>query len=184
MTIREAFEFAKERHAGQTRKGTDIPYWTHLRDVAGMLSQYGADEFQVIAGILHDVLEDTETEHDELLLHFGPKVAAMVMQVTKDKGISDWDERYQDYLKRVRRCDPETRPVFVADKLSNLSETLKDYVIYGDEVFKRFTKKERFMDQYRDYLSVIQGWELDDITANLAHQFTEVLFAMEMAVRS
>ena len=80
--FKEAFEFAFDRHDGQVRKGTELPYITHPMAVAAIAAEYGGDEQQVIAALLHDVIEDTETTAEEVQSLFGEKVAKIVVDLT------------------------------------------------------------------------------------------------------
>ncbi len=74
----EALVFAAHKHKAQTRKGTPIPYISHLLQVAGIALENGADEDEAIAALLHDVMEDQNVTEQELTARFGPQVATIV----------------------------------------------------------------------------------------------------------
>ena len=82
--INHALAFAAKHHDRQVRKGTKLPYLTHPANVAIILSRYGRDNDTVVAGILHDVIEDTAHDYDDMLDDFGREVADIVACLTKD----------------------------------------------------------------------------------------------------
>ncbi|HXW23337.1 MAG TPA: HD domain-containing protein, partial [Xanthobacteraceae bacterium] len=85
-----AADFAARRHAGQRRKGVaGEPYVNHLLEVAALLAEAtgGRDAELVAAALLHDTLEDTATEYEELAALFGRDIAALVAEVTDDKSL-------------------------------------------------------------------------------------------------
>ena len=88
MRIHKAIEFATLKHQGQTRKGTDIPYIVHPIEVMQILTASGCEEDIIIAGILHDTLEDTNTEREEIVEAFGARVAELVAHESEDKSVS------------------------------------------------------------------------------------------------
>src|SRR5262249_11951927 len=88
LLFARALDFAARKHAHQRRKGELAePYVNHLSDVARLLAEAtnGEDATLVVAGLLHDTLEDTETTFDELGKEFGREVADLVAEVTDDK---------------------------------------------------------------------------------------------------
>ena len=109
-----ALSFATKKHEGQTRKG-GIPYITHPIAVAEMLEKKGFDERYVLAGIFHDLLEDTDATEAEILDIGGPEVLRAVKLLTKESGYIM--SRYIDGIK----SDPIAREVKTADRIHNLS---------------------------------------------------------------
>ncbi|MGH6928962.1 MAG: HD domain-containing protein, partial [Dongiaceae bacterium] len=90
LLLARALDFAARKHVHQRRKGELAePYVNHLSDVARLLAEAtkGEDVTVVIAGLLHDTLEDTETSFDELAKEFGQEVAELVAEVTDDKSL-------------------------------------------------------------------------------------------------
>ncbi len=85
INIHEAIEFAAVKHRNQKRKGTDIPYIVHPMEVYGILAASGCDEETLIGGILHDTLEYTDTDIEELINLFGQTVAQLVVSESEDK---------------------------------------------------------------------------------------------------
>jgi (p)ppGpp synthase/HD superfamily hydrolase len=119
---REALAFAALRHAGQTREIDDVPFVTHPVEVACLLHEAGYSDEVVAAGVLHDVLEDTDVERPELEERFGPEVAALVAAVSDDPSIEDDVKRKAALRKQVSGAGDEAAAVFAADKVSKARE--------------------------------------------------------------
>jgi (p)ppGpp synthase/HD superfamily hydrolase len=150
--INHALAFAAKHHDQQVRKGTRLPYLTHPANVAIILTRYGRDEETVVAGILHDVVEDCvgEPYTREMLVgriaeKFGRVVLDTVLGVTDraadDEGNPlDNDARKSDYLDRLRYADERARWVCAADKLHNAQTILTDLrrTVEPDAIWRRF----------------------------------------------
>jgi (p)ppGpp synthase/HD superfamily hydrolase len=137
-----AFQFAAEKHAGQTRKASTIPYLAHLMGVASLVLEAGGDEELAIAALLHDVVEDCGGAPmlKEVRRRFGKRVAHVVDGCT-DSNIDPkppWRERKENYLRHLKRADAGTRLVSAADKLNNIRSILADYREIGESVWARF----------------------------------------------
>ena len=115
-----ARRFADRAHAGQGYG--DGPYTTHLDDVAGVLDEHGCPEPVVVAGYLHDTLEDTTTSPDELEAAFGPRVRRAVELVT-DKPGRNRGERHEATYPAIAG-DHDATQVKVADRIANLRRSL------------------------------------------------------------
>jgi len=136
--INHALAFAAKHHDRQVRKGTRLPYLTHPANVAIILTRYGRDEDTVIAGILHDVIEDCVRENytREMLEQrigdkFGSGVLDTVLAVTHramdDSGMElSSEERKDDYLERLATTSDSARWVCAADKLHNAGTIVAD----------------------------------------------------------
>lgn len=136
--INHAFAFAAKHHDRQVRKGTKLPYLTHPANVAVILTRYGRDEKTVVAGILHDVVEDCvrdgytrEMLEQRIGDKFGADVLASVLGVTyrrmNDSGVElSRDDRKQDYLDRLAGADEVSLWVCAADKVHNANSILAD----------------------------------------------------------
>ena len=138
----EAVGFALDQFRGRVRKGTAIPYVTHLLQVLVLVGEHGGDEDQMIAAVLHDWLEDIEGAHpDELERRFGPRVTRLVT------GLSDsvthpkppWRPRKEGYLSRLATAPAELKLISAADKLHNTSSIRRDLRVHGPAVWDRFT---------------------------------------------
>jgi (p)ppGpp synthase/HD superfamily hydrolase len=142
--LSEALNFAIKTHDGQPRKGmADVPYVSHLLIVAGLALEYGADEEVTVAALLHDAAEDGggEATLAEIRAHFGDRVADIVAGCsdTYEKPKPDWRPRKEAYIKRIASEPVETRLVSAADKLHNVSSSIRDYRVRGDAFFEPFS---------------------------------------------
>ena len=137
-----AFDFAAEKHAGQTRKASSIPYIAHLMGVASLVLEAGGDEDLAIAALLHDVVEDCGGAPmlREVRRRFGARVAKVVDGCTDADSYPKppWRERKEKYLRRLASEDADTRLVSSADKLNNVRSILSDYREVGEFVWARF----------------------------------------------
>jgi (p)ppGpp synthase/HD superfamily hydrolase len=150
--INHAFAFAAKHHDQQVRKGTRLPYLTHPANVAVILTRYGQDEDTVVAGILHDVIEDCVRDRytrDMLEQRIGEKfgqgvldtVLAVTQRRTDDDGVElSSEEQKADYLERLARAGEQARWVCAADKIHNGGSILADLerTEYPETVWGRF----------------------------------------------
>ena len=136
--INHAFAFAAKHHDRQVRKGTKLPYLTHPANVAVILTRYGCDDETVVAGILHDVVEDCvrdgytkEMLGQRIGEKFGETVLQTILQVTyrrlDDDGVElSSADRKSDYLQRLYKASETAKWVCAADKLHNARSILSD----------------------------------------------------------
>ena len=151
--INHAFAFAAKHHDRQVRKGTRLPYLTHPANVAVILTRYGQDEQTVVAGILHDVIEDCVRDgytrdmlEQRIGDKFGPDVLETVLAVTHrqvdEEGVElSSEERKDDYLARLAAASDRARWVCAADKIHNGSSIAADLrrTLDPDTVWSRFS---------------------------------------------
>lgn len=138
----EALIFATRLHQGQTRKGKDLPYISHLLAVTALVFQAGGDDDEVIAALLHDAVEDQgglETL-EEIRRRFGERVAMIVEGCSDSLGTPKppWLERKSTYLAHLASAPPEVRLVSLADKLHNARTILADLEEHGEATWERF----------------------------------------------
>ena len=150
--INHAFAFAAKHHDRQVRKGTRLPYLTHPANVAVILTRYDQDEQTIVAGILHDVIEDCVRDgytrdmlEQRIGDKFGPEVLDTVLAVTHrqvdEEGIElSSEERKDDYLARLAAASDSARWVCAADKIHNGSSIVADLArtLDPDTVWSRF----------------------------------------------
>ncbi len=123
--IRSAFEYADSKHQGQMRKSGE-PYIVHPRDVAITLAEYQVDPYTLVAGLLHDILEDTDTSYDDIKDRFGEDVADIVEGLTKLQQLhyqnSKALQQVKNHQKMVLAMARDIRVIFVklADRLNNM----------------------------------------------------------------
>jgi len=152
--LQRAFRYAADKHAGQTRKQTAVPYLSHLMAVASLVLEAGGDEDMAIAALLHDVVEDCGgmPRLREVRKKFGPRVATIVEGCTDSFGEpkGEWIERKNNYLRELKHADAATRLVSASDKLHNVRTILTDYRRDGEAIWSRFSgKKEGTLWYYR-----------------------------------
>ena len=135
--IEEAIEVAAEAHHGQYRKGTRTPYITHPYAVGFILMEAGCAETVIIAGILHDTVEDTDLTLDFIRERFGDTVANIVDGCSENKALR-WRARKTERIEALRTASPEVCTVTCADKLHNLRTIISEYEDIGDSVWDRF----------------------------------------------
>ena len=146
-----ALEFALERHAGQVRDGDHAPFVLHPLEVGSLLSLAGYADQVVAAGVLHDVLEDTDTADGELAERFGPEVSALVRAVSEDASIRDERQRKAALRSQVGTGPVEAAAVFAADKVSKARE-LRLRLTCGLEG----NETERKLNHYRASLAMLE----------------------------
>ena len=138
----EALIYATRLHADQHRKNTEVPYVTHLMAVAALVAEYGGDENQVIAALLHDAVEDQggAPRLAEIRQRFGDNVARMVDDCTDtdQSPKPPWRERKEAYIAHLRDVDERSLLVSAADKVHNGRSIIATWREIGDRVFERF----------------------------------------------
>lgn len=151
--INHAFAFAAKHHDRQVRKGTRLPYLTHPANVAIILTRYGREESTVVAGILHDVVEDCMREswthemlEDRIASKFGHEVMNTALAVTKrrvdEEGMEfSREEARADFLERLAHASEASRWVCAADAVHNVGSILADLrrTIDAPTVWGRFS---------------------------------------------
>lgn len=153
-----ALQFAAVKHAGQVRKGTDIPYITHPVGVAFLLQGEDQREEVVAAGLLHDILEDTATSEEELLQLFGEEVLQLVKSASEPDKTLSWEERKGHTIADLAFRSNEELAVITADKLHNLQSIQRDIEKYGEDVWARFNRgKAQQAWYYREIVNALQG---------------------------
>lgn len=143
--IEKAIWTAAKYHAGQMRKssGKKMPYLSHLLSVAEILAQYTSDEDTLIAGLLHDTVEDTDCTPDDLAKDFSPEIRDIVLAVSEDKNVekdrkASWEDRKKSYLKNLKRGSDKAFMVSSADKIHNLRSMIEAYRECGEELWQNF----------------------------------------------
>lgn len=166
--FRTALKFAAHKHAGQVRKGTDVPYLIHPVEVALFLQNLGMNYSVIVAGYLHDTLEDTDTTLEEIESIFGKSVADIVEQVTEpDK---------KKALKKAESYTMDAIKVKTADLACNISDILDNYSEIGDAIWDRFTHGKKTLVHYKKMAELLRErgghmpvikTELDKILTNI-----------------
>src|SRR5262249_19581552 len=139
---------------GQVRKGSGIPYFQHVAAVALILDRAGFDEDTVIAGLLHDVVEDTDASLEDVIARFGPAVAETVRFCSEGKNEAPgrkrpWIDRKRDHLAALAEAPTPARAVTLADKLHNLTSIEVD-LLEGRPAWSLFhADRDQILSYYR-----------------------------------
>ena len=189
--INHAFAYAAKHHDRQVRKGTKLPYLTHPANVAVILTRYGRDESTVVAGILHDVVEDSVRDgftrdmlEQRIGEKFGRDVLTTLLAVTyrrvDDDGVElSSDERKEDYLERLATADQSALWVCAADKIHNASTILSDLrrTVDPNSVWSRFSGgRATSLKWYRD---VLDRLEEVGFRESIVNELRDVVVALE-----
>lgn len=158
-------------HAGQVRKGSSLPYVTHPLEVAARVAAAGGSEAEVIAAVLHDVVEDCGVPLAEIAARFGSEVAEIVFGCT-DVVAMPWRSRKALYVAHLATAPASVRLVAGADKVHNARAILSDLRTHGPESLKRFSGGRDGVLWYYDALAVALagspfGAELAAVVAEL-----------------
>jgi (p)ppGpp synthase/HD superfamily hydrolase len=174
-----ALVYAAQVHASQVRKTTNIPYIIHLLAVASLVGDYGGDEDQVIAALLHDAPEDQggEARLEDIRLRFGERVASIVAACsdTFEDPKPPWQNRKETYIKHLSTTPPDVLLVSAADKLHNARTIVADLRKSGDTVFERFTgKKEGTLWYYGALVEAFEARAITELTQELRRTVQEI----------
>lgn len=139
----DALAYASRLHRDQQRKGSGIPYITHLVSVSALVLEYGGDEDQAIGGLLHDAVEDQGglPTAREIESRFGNRVMQIVLDCSDSDGQdkAPWKQRKLAYLAGIASKSDDATLVTACDKLHNASSIVTDLHRVGPAVFDRFT---------------------------------------------
>ena len=181
----KALQLAASLHARQTRKGTDIPYVSHLLQVSGIAVEYGGGEEEAIGALLHDAAEDCggRPTLERIRREFGEGVAHIVEGCTDtfEEPKPEWKKRKAEYISRIAHEPKRVRLVSAADKLHNARALLADYRTLGERVFDRFRKGTQWCTvwHYRRLADAFIGAEP---TSALARELNHVVVEVEWLV--
>jgi (p)ppGpp synthase/HD superfamily hydrolase len=159
----EALIYANQLHLRQVRKGSGVPYISHLLAVCALVMEFGGDEDQAIAALLHDAVEDQggDATRQEIRKRFGERVALIVEGCTDSDSQTKapWKPRKEAYLARLRSAPPVVRLVSAADKVHNARTITADYRAAGDVLWSRFRGgKEGTLWYFRELVRIF--WEI------------------------
>lgn len=170
--VHEAIIFAERAHRGQKRKGTEIDYITHPMEVFQILTTMHASADLLIAGLLHDTVEDTDVTLDEIRRLFGERVAELVESHTDDKSMT-WRERKQHTLDELKAADRDTKMLIMADKAANLRSMLSDYAKTGEVLWERFSAPRELLAWYSSaILDILCDMQYDEDALQVYREMT------------
>ena len=159
-----AIALATDSFRYKVRKGSGIPYLTHLLQVMVYVGEHGGDEDQIIAAVLHDYLEDIDGATGAgLEEQFGPRVRRLVEALSDatERPKPPWKERKERYLAHLRAEPAEVKLISAADKHHNATSILRDFRSIGDALWDRFTAdRDQTLWYYREVVAALgEGWE-------------------------
>ncbi len=138
----QALVLATKIHRTQIRKGSGVPYVSHLLSVAALVLEDGGDEDEAIAALLHDAVEDGggAATREIILQLFGERVTSIIDGCTECdiQPKPPWRDRKLLYLDKIRHASPSVLRVSMADKLHNIRSILADWEREGDGVWQKF----------------------------------------------
>jgi (p)ppGpp synthase/HD superfamily hydrolase len=175
----KALTYATRIHGGQLRKKTRIPYIAHILGVAAIAMEYGANETEAIAALLHDAVEDCggAKRLRDIERQFGKEVARIVEGCTDTDQTPKppWLERKKAYLTHVRYASMPTKLVSASDKLHNVRAILMDYRKEGEKLWSRFNAgKHGALWYYRALVSAFTGKRIQPLVQELNRILTEL----------
>jgi (p)ppGpp synthase/HD superfamily hydrolase len=169
-----ALTFAARAHRAQLRKGSDIPYIAHVVHVSTILARHGFAEDLVVAGLLHDVVEDCDISLAEVRELAGDAVARLVGAVSEQKleggAERPWEQRKAEGLAHLRVGGPDIAALKAADAIHNMRTTAIDLRTHGPALWERFKRgPAQTLWYYREILVAVRA-QLSDhpIVAELA----------------
>lgn len=162
----EALAVAAEIHAGQRRKGSGPPYVAHVLGVTALAFDFGADEDEAIAALLHDAIEDAPPSlgaagvRGILASRFGARVLAIVEGCTDtdETPKPPWRARKEAYVSHLDGADASTLLVSASDKLHNVRAISRDYRLFGDEIWRRFSPEAGKAGTIGYYRGLVQAF--------------------------
>lgn len=168
----QAVVFAVGAHAGQYRKGTEIPYIVHPMEVAAIVATMTTDDEILAAAVLHDTLEDTSVSRDDLFRSFGAKVLALVADESENKrddlpAESTWQIRKQETLDHLASTGHDAKIIALGDKLANIRAIQRDHEVLGEALWERFNQKDPALHAWY-YGSMIEIFGADPELAETA----------------
>ena len=163
--LNRAYVYAMKKHGGQLRTSGD-PYYSHPIEVAGILTKFKLDSTSIIAGLLHDTVEDTDATEEDILKYGSPEILEAVKLLTKEKGYN-----MAEYISGIKK-NPMAFAVKAADRLHNLQ-----CAILTDEAFKQKYILET-VDWYMDFSKDIRK-AVKTLAQSLKTPMSELSFLYE-----
>lgn len=158
--IYKAIKFAEEKHQGQIRKGSGLPYVTHPIITSYLLAKFKRSkhiEELIVAAILHDTLEDTETTFVEIAEAFTPLVASLVFELTSDEEQIKLLGKNEYFKKKLLGISNYALVLKLVDRLSNISDNPKhQYVVDTQELVEHISKNRKLTATQKNIIKEIK----------------------------
>ncbi len=182
--IQHAIRFATKTHEGyqkQKRIGKDVPYIVHPLAVGLILATANAEEELIIAGILHDTIEDSIDEKkvtkEMIVTRFGEKVYELVLSVTEQDKELSWEERKAEALEHIKTFSHNSLLLKSADVIANNMELIDDYNKYSEKTFERFNapKEKTIPHTLKVINAIIEQWSESPLAPELLYIAKELM---------
>lgn len=177
--IEYAIYFATKAHKDQRRKIEDIDMIFHPFTVGMLLQRNGCDEDIVAAGILHDVVEDTEFEFEDIEKEFGKKVRDLVYDSSEPDKSLDWEDRKKHTIEHIKNAPLGSKLIVACDKISNLEDMYGSVKKYGEEKAWSALKRGKELQKWyycSVYDSCIYGEDENHIIFKRYKKILDLLF--------
>ncbi len=162
----KAAEFALKAHSGVERRGKNTPYALHVFEAANIIASMTDDQELIAAGLLHDVVEDTDATVEEIEKEFGARVAKLVNGDTQPKfsgpRSETWQLSKQFAIDHLKSATLEEKMVAMGDKLSNMRAIARDFEEIGDKLWSKFNapKPQLIEWYYRSLVEVLSDLKI------------------------
>lgn len=176
----EAFQTAFKLHRRQNRKSTTVPYIAHLMSVSALVLEFGGNETEAIAALLHDAVEDQGGMPVlvDIEKRFGKKVADIVLGCSDSSGLPKppWEQRKKNYIEHLQTAGKSVLLVSLADKLHNLKDILMTYRRIGEQTWERFTGgRAGTLWYYGELVEIFSQVGQPDLAAEFGRTYETVL---------
>jgi len=177
--FQSALCYAFELHNSQIRKGTGVPYVSHLMGVAALVLEDGGDEDEAIAALLHDAVEDQGGREtlEEIRRRYGDRVAEIVWGCSDTDRLPKppWRVRKEEYIAHLAQADPSILRVSLADKIHNARDVLLTYRRSGDALWQRFKGgRDGTLWYYRELVAIFRRLRPDEMVEELDRVVAEL----------
>ena len=152
--VDQATQYTVKKHEGQYRRGLNIPYSTHLFGVARILKAAGYEDDIVVAGLLHDVLEDTDATAEEVCELFGENILALVKAVSEPDKSFNWEQRKQHMINQIKYLNEGALAIFLAEKIQNVRAIKYELSQLGESTWENFNAGKEMQHWY--YVNIIE----------------------------
>jgi len=179
--VRTALEMARRAHAGQVRNASGgRPYIDHPLAVATQMAEHGFPDEVLAAALLHDVVEDSEIEIEDIRDAAGERVADLVAALTDEESIDSYEERKREHRRRVEAAGPDALAVFVADKLTNLEMLRSAYSDQREQVGEELSVPldEKVAVWEADLAMAAENKNANEAVGSLAERLSEQLSSL------
>lgn len=171
--VDQATQFIALKYDGKRRTAMQIPYATHLFGVARILKNTGYRDTVVIAGLLHDILEDDFVTEQELRAQFGDEVLLLVKATTEMPKNYSWQLRKQCVIDSIEKKSPDELAILLAEKIHNMRSIIVELEQFGEGLWNNFNAPKEKQEWY--YKSIIEQVETYHPNALLLPQLQQVV---------